>query len=93
MSTSSRPRYAALRARGLLAIAQVKEPVLLCAQLSENFLFASVSASDIQLAINTMVPETVAAGTMVINQGDSGDRFYVIEQGVCLAPIGHMTFS
>ncbi len=54
---------------------------MLLPQLSENFLFASVSADDMRLAINTMTLVTVATGTTVITQGDSGDKFYVIEEG------------
>jgi serine/threonine protein kinase len=49
--------------------------------LADNFIFASLSASERRLLIDAMILETVPAGTIIIQQGDIGDYFYVVDQG------------
>mmetsp|Transcript_13885 Transcript_13885/g.20276 ORF Transcript_13885/g.20276 Transcript_13885/m.20276 type:complete len:772 (+) Transcript_13885:154-2469(+) len=54
--------------------------------LADNFIFASLTTKERRLLIDAMMMETVAAGTVIIQQGDIGDFFYVVEDG-------HVSFS
>lgn len=49
--------------------------------LKDNFIFASLSDSEKLNLIDAMVMETVPASTIIIQQGEVGDYFYVIEDG------------
>ncbi len=49
--------------------------------LEDNFIFASLSAKERRLLIDAMMMETVPAGTVIIKQGETGDYFYVVEEG------------
>mmetsp|Transcript_7443 Transcript_7443/g.17843 ORF Transcript_7443/g.17843 Transcript_7443/m.17843 type:complete len:801 (+) Transcript_7443:78-2480(+) len=49
--------------------------------LVDNFIFASLSAKERRLLIDAMIMETVPAGTIIIRQGDTGDFFYVVDDG------------
>lgn len=44
-------------------------------------LFAGVPASALEATVGRLVKVEVAAGTVVIRQGDQADRFYIIETG------------
>uniref|UniRef100_A0A7S2H902 cGMP-dependent protein kinase n=1 Tax=Helicotheca tamesis TaxID=374047 RepID=A0A7S2H902_9STRA len=54
--------------------------------LADNFIFASLTQKERRLLIDAMQLETRAAGTIIIQQGDIGDYFYVVEDG-------HVSFS
>lgn len=54
--------------------------------LADNFIFASLTPKERRLLIDAMVLDSVAAGTIIIQQGDIGDYFYVVEDG-------HVSFS
>lgn len=54
--------------------------------LADNFIFASLSATERRLLIDAMMKENVPAATIIIQQGDIGDYFYVVETG-------HVSFS
>lgn len=54
--------------------------------LADNFIFASLTSKERRLLIDAMMIETVQAGTIIIQQGDIGDYFYVVEDG-------HVSFS
>eukprot|EP00559_Dactyliosolen_fragilissimus_P008241 CAMPEP_0184858102 /NCGR_PEP_ID=MMETSP0580-20130426/3209_1 /TAXON_ID=1118495 /ORGANISM="Dactyliosolen fragilissimus" /LENGTH=807 /DNA_ID=CAMNT_0027354045 /DNA_START=336 /DNA_END=2759 /DNA_ORIENTATION=+ len=54
--------------------------------LADNFIFASLTDRERRNLIDAMRSETVAAGTIIIKQGEVGDYFYVVEDG-------HVTFS
>jgi len=54
--------------------------------LVDNFIFASLSAQERRLLIDAMVMEKVQAGTVIIKQGETGDFFYVVDEG-------HVTFA
>lgn len=56
------------------------------ASLADNFIFASLSSEERRLLIDAMMKENVPAGTIIIQQGDIGDYFYVVENG-------HVSFS
>jgi CRP-like cAMP-binding protein/tRNA A-37 threonylcarbamoyl transferase component Bud32 len=49
--------------------------------LEDNFIFASLSAKERRLLIDAMMMESVPAGTVIIKQGETGDFFYVVEEG------------
>ena len=54
--------------------------------LADNFIFASLTSEERRQLIDAMIMDTVAAGTVIIQQGDIGDFFYVVEEG-------HVSFS
>eukprot|EP00532_Pseudo-nitzschia_australis_P003785 CAMPEP_0168182682 /NCGR_PEP_ID=MMETSP0139_2-20121125/12025_1 /TAXON_ID=44445 /ORGANISM="Pseudo-nitzschia australis, Strain 10249 10 AB" /LENGTH=867 /DNA_ID=CAMNT_0008103631 /DNA_START=242 /DNA_END=2845 /DNA_ORIENTATION=- len=54
--------------------------------LVDNFIFASLSAQERRLLIDAMVMEKIQAGTVIIKQGETGDFFYVVDEG-------HVTFA
>mmetsp|Transcript_29435 Transcript_29435/g.42724 ORF Transcript_29435/g.42724 Transcript_29435/m.42724 type:complete len:792 (+) Transcript_29435:694-3069(+) len=54
--------------------------------LADNFIFASLTQKERRLLIDAMMLETKPAGTIIIQQGDIGDYFYVVEDG-------HISFS
>ena len=53
----------------------------LTAALSQNVLFERLSETGAQAMVNAMESRSVTAGDKVIQQGDKGDFFYVIERG------------
>ena len=44
-------------------------------------LFAGVSPAALEVAVTRLAPITVAAGDVVVREGDPSDRFYIIESG------------
>jgi CRP-like cAMP-binding protein len=49
--------------------------------LADNFIFASLTREERRLLIDAMKADSVPAGTVIINQGEVGDYFYVVEEG------------
>uniref|UniRef100_A0A7S2JSU2 cGMP-dependent protein kinase n=1 Tax=Leptocylindrus danicus TaxID=163516 RepID=A0A7S2JSU2_9STRA len=49
--------------------------------LGENFLFSSLSQSDIKMFIDAMAPMQAGQDDFIISQGDNGDYFYILEEG------------
>ena len=49
--------------------------------LADNFIFASLTREERRLLIDAMKADSVPAGTIIINQGEVGDYFYVVEDG------------
>ncbi len=49
--------------------------------LADNFIFASLSDYERRQLIDAMMPEIVPAATIIIQQGEVGDFFYVVESG------------
>jgi CRP-like cAMP-binding protein len=49
--------------------------------LADNFIFASLTKEERRMLIDAMKADTVQAGTIIIQQGDIGDYFYVLEDG------------
>jgi len=49
--------------------------------LKANFLFASLSPAEIRLFEEAMTSEKVKVNESIINQGDEGDYFYILEKG------------
>mmetsp|Transcript_2554 Transcript_2554/g.3571 ORF Transcript_2554/g.3571 Transcript_2554/m.3571 type:complete len:823 (-) Transcript_2554:2516-4984(-) len=51
------------------------------ASLADNFIFSSLNVQERQSLIDAMSLETVSEGHIIINQGENGDFFYVVEEG------------
>ncbi|CAB9516569.1 Protein kinase 4 (Fragment) [Seminavis robusta] len=49
--------------------------------MEDNFVFASLAPKERRTMIDAMKCETVPAKTQIIKQGETGDYFYVVEQG------------
>lgn len=49
--------------------------------LADNFIFASLNKEERRQLINAMQADSAAAGAVIIQQGDIGDYFYVVEDG------------
>lgn len=49
--------------------------------LADNFIFSSLSSTERRLLIDAMKMEVVPSGTIIIQQGEVGDFFYVVEEG------------
>mmetsp|Transcript_38815 Transcript_38815/g.83622 ORF Transcript_38815/g.83622 Transcript_38815/m.83622 type:complete len:802 (-) Transcript_38815:378-2783(-) len=49
--------------------------------LADNFIFASLTKEERYLLIDAMKADSVPAGTIIIQQGEVGDYFYVVEDG------------
>ncbi|KAL3822027.1 hypothetical protein ACHAXA_007820 [Cyclostephanos tholiformis] len=49
--------------------------------LADNFIFASLTREERRLLIDAMKADSVPAGTVIIDQGEVGDYFYVVEAG------------
>lgn len=49
--------------------------------LADNFIFASLAESERRQLIDAMMMENVQAATIIIQQGEVGDFFYVVESG------------
>ena len=55
------------------------------AAVSQNILFSSLDDEQRQTVVDAMFEVTKTSGEYVINQGDAGDNFYIIDQGNCEA--------
>ena len=49
--------------------------------LADNFIFDSLTREERRLLIDAMKADSVPAGTVIIDQGEMGDYFYVVEAG------------
>jgi len=49
--------------------------------LADNFIFASLTKEERRLLIDAMKADAVPAGSIIIQQGEVGDYFYVVEEG------------
>eukprot|EP00940_MAST-03C_sp_MAST-3C-sp2_P000925 g925.t1 len=49
--------------------------------LMSNYLFASLDGEAIQMAVDAMTPKVVGSGSYILKQGESGDAFFVMEDG------------
>jgi hypothetical protein len=68
--------------RRLLAIdAHATVPIVQIGLLRLSELFAPLPAPELEGLARSLVPVDVAAGTMIIREGDPGDRYYAIAAG------------
>ena len=51
--------------------------------LKHHFLFSTLENDDADRCVAAMDCENATAGTFVIRQGDTGDKFYVLSSGKC----------
>mmetsp|Transcript_4496 Transcript_4496/g.6639 ORF Transcript_4496/g.6639 Transcript_4496/m.6639 type:complete len:822 (-) Transcript_4496:243-2708(-) len=51
------------------------------ASLADNFIFSSLNVAERRSLIDAMSLEAVSEGHAIINQGENGDYFYVVEEG------------
>jgi len=58
------------------------QKAFLASALQDNFLFLDLTDDERDMFIAAMEPESFAAGRYIIEQGDVGDYFYIISQGV-----------
>ncbi|CBZ51945.1 putative CAMP-dependent protein kinase regulatory subunit [Neospora caninum Liverpool] len=49
--------------------------------IESSFLFSSLDIEDLEIVINAFQEVSVKKGTVIIRQGDDGDRLYLIETG------------
>ncbi len=59
----------------------LKRTMFICGILRNCEVFKAMSASDLNDVAQKMEEEKVTAGTTIIQQGDVGDKFYVLGQG------------
>jgi len=52
-----------------------------------NVLFMHLERDELQDVLDAMFPTEGAAGDVIIQQGDEGDNFYVVDSGVCCVEI------
>eukprot|EP00615_Pteridomonas_danica_P005115 CAMPEP_0114374444 /NCGR_PEP_ID=MMETSP0101-20121206/35628_1 /TAXON_ID=38822 ORGANISM="Pteridomonas danica, Strain PT" /NCGR_SAMPLE_ID=MMETSP0101 /ASSEMBLY_ACC=CAM_ASM_000211 /LENGTH=240 /DNA_ID=CAMNT_0001528203 /DNA_START=50 /DNA_END=772 /DNA_ORIENTATION=+ len=55
---------------------------ILSKALSSHFLFTSLHPGEITELVEAMIMETISPQSCVVTQGESGDKFYVIESGI-----------
>ncbi|TDH68965.1 hypothetical protein CCR75_000288 [Bremia lactucae] len=51
--------------------------------VAENILFKSLDEKQNDIVLNAMFPMTFKPNDIIIQQGDDGDNFYILESGVC----------
>ncbi|ANB15711.1 cAMP-dependent protein kinase regulatory subunit BCY1 [Sugiyamaella lignohabitans] len=49
--------------------------------VSKNFLFSNLDEDSLHLLLHALEEKKVAAGTTIIQQGDQGDFYYIVESG------------
>lgn len=69
---------------------KIIEPATVSAEkaTASNLLFEMLPKAAKAAIFNSLAPSAVAAGTDIIQQGDEGSEFYILEQGACDVLIG-----
>ena len=62
-------------------VAGTEEAATVLGRVARLPLFAGVSPGALEVAAQRLIPVPVAAGQVVIREGDPADRFYIIEKG------------
>ena len=57
------------------------DEVFLISALAENFIFSDISAKEKKMLLKAFQKDEYKSGDIIINQGDMGDFFYVVETG------------
>ncbi len=61
----------------------VQESVAMCAFLAECPVFAQLTPTTLSAIVDKMTKERHTTGTVLIRQGEVGDKFYLIRRGQC----------
>jgi putative ABC transport system ATP-binding protein len=61
----------------------VQESVAMCAFLAQCPAFSTLTPSTLSTIVDQMTQERHTAGTVLIRQGEVGDKFYLIRRGQC----------
>ena len=56
---------------------------ILVTALQEHYLFSSLAPSDVTDVMNAMQRQMIHSGDLIIQQGDPGNKFYILEEGDC----------
>ena len=70
-----------LLASDLAVRARLEQALAYREQVADMALFRDLSPAEIDLLLSRFVPLTSAAGEVIIRQGESGERFYVLRSG------------
>ena len=54
---------------------------ILVTALQEHYLFSSLAPSDVTDVMNAMQRQMIHSGDLIIQQGDPGNKFYILEEG------------
>lgn len=73
--------FDALLARDLQTKKQLEAAFAYRAEIAALPLFRELTPSELDLVLTKLQPQTVDAGTVIIRQGEAGDRFYIIRRG------------
>jgi putative peptide zinc metalloprotease protein len=79
--TLSREDFSGLLARHFAVAGKVEKVAALSAMLRRMPLFADFSPKQLQALLARLHSEVVGAGSVVIRQGEPGDRFYIVASG------------
>ncbi|EKX36560.1 hypothetical protein GUITHDRAFT_97527, partial [Guillardia theta CCMP2712] len=60
-----------------------QEKQKLASVLKEMVIFSDVHDEDIHALVDAFAPEWCAAETVIMRKGDMGDKFYIVDKGVC----------
>mmetsp|Transcript_11383 Transcript_11383/g.29035 ORF Transcript_11383/g.29035 Transcript_11383/m.29035 type:complete len:345 (+) Transcript_11383:47-1081(+) len=60
----------------------LEQKARLSVRLRTCFLFAKLQPIELDRVVDTLIPRETGAGELVIQQGDEGDFFYVVESGL-----------
>ncbi len=56
---------------------------VLVTALQDHYLFSSLAPSDVTDVMNAMQRQMIHSGDLIIQQGDPGNKFYILEEGEC----------
>jgi putative ABC transport system ATP-binding protein len=74
-------RIVTMEAGRIIANVDVQQAVAICDFLKHCDAFASLTPEELREVADKMTPERHPAGSVIIRQGDEGEKFYLIKQG------------
>lgn len=74
-------RIVTMEAGRIISDIDIKQAVEICAFLKQCNVFANLTPEELREVADKMTRESYPAGTRVIEQGDSGDKFFLIKAG------------
>src|SRR5439155_11433946 len=76
-----RAQFDAMLASDLAVRARIEAALVYHDQVATMPLFRDLSPGELEVLLARLVPVSVAAGRVVIRQGETGERFYVVHLG------------